>query len=419
MKVDASSSVDSIPTPDFINHSWQPLSTASLNGGFVNLIWPDGLTFSAYGLWLAENCLGFGLDPVTRESTLDPRDLPSANALTGCRVDPDGALIVCFANIGGSSDEFRIHPGWLRYVALAQLDPHASLPEQQPWYSADFSEPPTLDAASTTDNLLCEFLSSLIRYGLARITNTAMNDEFLPSFVAAIGPVRASNFGSIFTVEAKENPDSTAYTGFSLGQHTDLPTRETPPGFQFLHCTHNSTTGGASRMTDGLSLIQALKTEKPLLYQSLTNDQWIFMNRAADAEHRWVAPIIELPFAGQPMTIRAFYPVRSAPMMDRERIPLAYEAAQTFSHYAQDPRFQISFQFKPGDLLAFDNRRILHGRDSFAGSGERRLRGCYVDHDEILSRLRVLNRTAFTQQEPTRDQAPSWPHPPDTLPLHR
>ena len=172
-------------------------------------------------------------------------------------------------------------------------------------------------------------------------------------------------------------------------------------------------------MTDGLSLIQALKTEKPLLYQSLTNDQWIFMNRAADAEHRWVAPMIELPVAGRPMTIRAFYPVRSAPMMDRERIPLAYEAAQTFSHYAQDPRFQISFQFKPGDLLAFDNRRILHGRDSFAGSGERRLRGCYVDHDDVLSRLRVLNRTAFTQQESTRDQAPSWPHPPDTLPLHR
>ena len=159
-------------------------------------------------------------------------------------------------------------------------------------------------------------------------------------------------------------------------------------------------------MTDGLSLIRALETEKPVLYESLTNDKWIFMNRAADAEHRWVGPMIELPIAGRPMTIRAFYPVRSAPMMPRERIPVAYAAAQTFSHYAQDPRFQISFQFQPGDLVAFDNRRVLHGRDSFAGTGTRRLNGCYMDHDDVLSRLRVLNRTPFNRHESKRDPPP-------------
>ena len=63
-----------------------------------------------------------------------------------------------------------------------------------------------------------------------------------------------------------------------------------------------------------------------------------------------------------------------------------------FSRYAHDVRFQISYPFNPGDLVGFDNRRVLHGRDAFASLGLRHLCGCYVDHDDIYSRLRVLNR---------------------------
>ncbi len=45
-----------------------------------------------------------------------------------------------------------------------------------------------------------------------------------------------------------------------------------------------------------------------------------------------------------------------------------------------------------GDLVGFDNRRILHGRDAFESGGARHLRGCYADHDDNDSRLRVLRR---------------------------
>ena len=41
--------------------------------------------------------------------------------------------------------------------------------------------------------------------------------------------------------------DSPANTGLNLGQHSDLPTRETPPAFQFLHCIANEVAGGWSR----------------------------------------------------------------------------------------------------------------------------------------------------------------------------
>tara|TARA_B110000977_G_scaffold193712_1_gene269089 strand:- start:934 stop:1257 length:324 start_codon:yes stop_codon:yes gene_type:complete len=94
-----------------------------------------------------------------------------------------------------------------------------------------------------------------------------------------------------------------------------------------------------------------------------------------------------------PLSIRAFYPVRAFPDMADEDVGRAYRAVRRFHQLAADPQFQISYPYQSGDLIGFDNRRLLHGRDSFdPGAGRRHLRGTYVDHDEIHSRLRILER---------------------------
>jgi gamma-butyrobetaine dioxygenase len=41
--------------------------------------------------------------------------------------------------------------------------------------------------------------------------------------------------------------------------------------------------------------------------------------------------------------------------------------------------------------MLFDNRRVLHGRAAYESeSGNRHLRGCYIDRDELRSRIRLL-----------------------------
>jgi gamma-butyrobetaine dioxygenase len=41
--------------------------------------------------------------------------------------------------------------------------------------------------------------------------------------------------------------------------------------------------------------------------------------------------------------------------------------------------------------MCFDNYRVLHGRSEFdPNSGPRHLQGCYLDRDDVLSRLRTL-----------------------------
>jgi gamma-butyrobetaine dioxygenase len=380
-------------TPDFYRYEWHPLAGTSLRDGYVDVVWADGTTLRAYSLWLAENSPGIGIEPKSRESTIDPSQLPDEGSLVTAGVGVDGELVLTWSS-GASS---TIHPGWLRHVADNRHLPSSYLPEREQWTAATFAEPPTLDGANILedDSVLRAWLTMLARHGLARLRNTPANEEFLQQLIERVGPVSGSNFGLIFTVRSIVDPDSTANTGLFLGQHTDLPTRESPPGYQFLHCVENTVSAGWSRMSDGLAVVEELRTNYPADYEALTTLDWVWFNRQRIEDHRWIGPVIDHGSRYQPLALRAFYPVRGFPHMDASDVPRAYAALRRFSTVAHDARFQMRYPFAPGDLVGFDNRQVLHGRDAYdAVSGSRLLRGCYLDQDDLYSRLRVLERTA-------------------------
>lgn len=394
---------DAVMTPDFASHGWDPLVRVSHEPPFAVVTWADGQSLSCFSLWLFENSIA--IDPVTRESTVDPGDLPGDDVLVDASLARDGRLLLTWAD--GRTSE--VHPGWLRSIADGRHLPNAGVGEPVVWSVSEWSEPPSFDGTDvvTDDAVLKAWLESLCTYGLGRLRHTPVDRSFLRELATRIGPIRGSNFGDVFTVEAVLDADSTANTGLNLGQHADLPTRETPPGFQFLHCVENSVAGGASRMTDGLAVVAELAANHPVEYEALCTLRWTFANRAKDGDHRWIGPIIDHGSLGSPLTMRAFYPVRLAPHMDTADVPRGYAAMRVFSQVAHDPRFMMRSRFEPGDLVGFDNRRVLHGRDEFdAGTGTRVLVGCYIDRDDVMSRLRVLHRAADASTEhPSADHA--------------
>ena len=70
-----------------------------------------------------------------------------------------------------------------------------------------------------------------------------------------------------------------------------------------------------------------------------------------------------------------------------------YNAQKLAYKYSDNKKFKIEIKLNPGELLCFDNRRVLHGRTSFnSNTGERWLRGCYMEREEIFSAIRVLQR---------------------------
>ena len=386
------------PTPDFYYYEPSPLAAAVTEDDFVHLRWPDDTKLAGHRFWLRENAMGQGgIDLATREGILDPAELTDDIEVKAAVVDDAGDLIIDWANDGQRS---VYHAGWLRHVADNNHRPSSWLPEAISWTTDSIGELSRVNGgqALENDDVILTLLNNLLVYGACVLENSPTHEGYLLELAGRIGPVRDSNFGMLWDVKAEvelagdAKTNSTANTGLRLGPHSDLPTREIPPGFQFLHCLINEADGGESTLTDGAALVEALERDHPEAYELLSTRHWIFFNRGPGIDHRWSAPIIDyLPGCDTP-TIRAFYPVRAFPAMANEDVSQSYDALRLFHRMADQPEFELKFRLTAGDIMCFDNRRVLHGRDAFTGSGKRHLQGVYIDRDEIMSRARALNR---------------------------
>ena len=60
---------------------------------------------------------------------------------------------------------------------------------------------------------------------------------------------------------------------------------------------------------------------------------------------------------------------------------------------ANDPAMQFEVGLRPGDMVVFDNWRVLHGRRAFRG--DRLIAGGYVNREDVESTARrLLTHTA-------------------------
>lgn len=68
-----------------------------------------------------------------------------------------------------------------------------------------------------------------------------------------------------------------------------------------------------------------------------------------------------------------------------------FHAMSIFGNLLNDDKNQFEVKLKEGEVVVFHNRRVAHARRKFdTASGERWLKGAYVDGDVFKSRLRVL-----------------------------
>jgi gamma-butyrobetaine dioxygenase len=68
-------------------------------------------------------------------------------------------------------------------------------------------------------------------------------------------------------------------------------------------------------------------------------------------------------------------------------------ARRRLSELFADPRFELRFPLRAGELMMFNNSRVLHGRTAYdPNEGRRHLQGCYIDLDGPRSLYRTLSR---------------------------
>ena len=199
--------------------------------------------------------------------------------------------------------------------------------------------------------------------------------------------------GSVFDVKAVPQPENLAYSDVGLGLHTDNPYREPVPGFQALHTLLAAPDGGDSLFADGFALAEHLRHCAAGAFTLLTRTAVPFRYRSRSAELYAERPLIALDCAGG---------VSAVHYNSRSIGPLTLSAGDCASFYAayrqlagllREPRFQLATRLADGELVVFDNQRVLHGRTGFASARHpRHLRGCYLTRDSVYSEQALLHR---------------------------
>jgi gamma-butyrobetaine dioxygenase len=356
----------------------------------VTVTWDDGETSAFHPLWLRSECACPECrSRVTLERTFDHFRLPLGLTPTEVGATAEGALRVLWPPDRHVS---LFDPGWL----WSKSRPHSAPPAPTPWRAELAHALPVFEHAAimTDDRALHAWLVALRDVGLALLRGVPCEPGEVDRIARRISLPRDTNFGVVFDVITKVDANSNAYTSIELPGHVDLPTREYQPGFQFFHCLENPAAGGESTYVDGFAVAEHLRREDPDSYRLLCETPIGFRFYDQVSDYAWRAPVIGLRPEGEPREIR-FNPWLTEPLEAApDRFAGVYRALRRFDELARDPRFQVRIRLDAGTMSAFDNRRVLHGRAAFEEQGGRRhFQGCYVEREEVISRIAVLERS--------------------------
>ncbi|MFS2155730.1 gamma-butyrobetaine dioxygenase [Pseudomonas sp. Pseusp122] len=370
-----------------------PIVAVRAMAGYVEVKWGDGRISPFHEPWLRDNCpCPACVYAVTREQVFQIADVPADLRVESAGLTAQGTLALVWQD--GHASQFD--PGWLRahaYDEASRNERNNVRPKKQLW-RADLPLQvfPYADIMADDAHLLA-WLIAVRDTGLTQVTGMPVAQGTLTAIARRISFIRETNFGVLFDVQSKVEADSNAYTAFNLPLHTDLPTRELQPGLQFLHCLVNDALGGDSTFVDGFAVADYLNREEPELYRILCQTPVEFRNKGRTSDYRFLAPIIALDASGALAEVRMANFLRGPYDLPPEQMLPYYSAYRRFIELTRDPRFRFTRRLEAGQMWCFDNRRVLHARDAFdPASGARHLQGCYVDRDELLSRILVLQR---------------------------
>jgi gamma-butyrobetaine dioxygenase len=359
----------------------------------LTIEWDDGALSEFAAVWLRDN-LPRDRDPHSGQRLIDVCDLPAQPSIRLATVS-DGTLWVQFEHEEGTPAAFDLQ--WL--AAQSEFSPQR--PERRPrmWLDGSSLAPRQDFAHAAIDDLRRDpgaqlrWLTGLLQSGLAFMSGLPQTDAAILDAMTLVGRVCETNYGRVFDVRAVPSPENLAYSDLGLGLHTDNPYREPVPGFQALHVLIAAPEGGDSLFADGFALSDHLRTVDPNAFDILSRTPVAFLYRSKDAELYAERPLLQLDCRGGIAAVhynsRSMAPLRTT----GAGAEIFYAAYRRLAALLREPRHHLKVRLGGGELVVFDNQRILHGRTAFSSSRHaRHLRGCYLTRDSVHCRAALLGR---------------------------
>lgn len=376
------------------NASPHSASAIEFNARQVRLTWGDGRRSVFHAVWLRDNCACSECKhPKALERTYMFLDHAAPEVVSAQAVEGSG-LVVEFMQ-GKNRHTARFTWGWLRNhcygsTALAERKPARHL-----WDSQHSQELTVVDFNDyfTTDRGLNAWIDALFRNGIVLLRGVPTEPGKLIEVANRIGPVRPSNFGEYYDVVSMPNPNAVAYTSLGLELHTDLANWRFPPDFQMLCCLQNSVVGGESIFADGFRVAEDLRRQDPYSFKILCTHPLTFRFQDNSCDIETDAATLDVDSSGALTRIRFNNWLRSAMQLPAEMTEPMYAALAALWKLLRDKKYHLTTRLSAGELITYDNSRILHGRVGFdANTGDRHLQGCYMNREDVASRQRLLER---------------------------
>lgn len=362
----------------------------------------DGSRFAIHPLWLRERCRdAASIDLRTQQRLQDPSDFDPELKIVAVSQPAAGTYRVRFSD--GHEASFNAAE-LLAEAALAPGD--HDCPPPRLWDGTLTDLPRVRWRPDPPEAELAAWLQPFLTLGFVIFEGVPSEPGMVLRVGAQFGFTRETNFGALFDVRSTPDANDLAYTSRALDPHTDNPYRAPVPGIQLLHCLVNETSGGLSTLVDGFAVAQSLHDQQPQAFGILTSTPVRFKFIDVDAELTASAPQIELDVSGALRAIHFSPRLDYVPLLEREQLEAYYRARRLFDHRLRAPDFEIRFLLRSGDLVMFDNCRLLHGRTGFdPAEGLRHLQGCYIDMDGPRSLYRVLRRRRSGEPSEVRRSA--------------
>jgi len=248
-----------------------------------------------------------------------------------------------------------------------------------------------------------------------------------------------SLYGDLFHVRAEPNANNIAYTSVPLCPHQDLAYYESKPGLQILHCAtmDPDLIGGESVLIDGMAAAEKFRQIAPDHFRTLVTCPATFVKQRDGACMTYLRPHVVLkegpdmndidreivavnwspPFEGPlclpPDQVRSYYAAHAAfermidnSLQTRDSFVTAFLSEGELAQLGEYSEYYTwEHQLGPGDMLIFNNQRMLHGRRGFClpahrrqdtsceGHAVRHLVGGYTNIDDTLNHFRTSCRT--------------------------
>lgn len=364
----------------------------SYTAGELAITWEDAGVSRLQAIWLRDHCqMPSSRNPDNGQRLLNITDIPPDIGIH--KVSLDGERLIVEFSPDGHRSEFEFD--WLLqncYCLNRQYDDRSeagkilwnglafgqSLPRYA--YPAFCAQPRSKLAA----------LQAVRDYGFVLLDAVPCESGQILQVIEEFGYVRETNYGPMFEVRTKIEPNNLAYTNLGLGCHLDNPYRDPVPGLQLLHCLDSSTEGGESILQDGFMAAKVLRDENPDHFMLLSQNRLNFRFRDESADLQSRVPLIEVNDLGEIVKVRFNNRSIDTIKLPPELMRQFYPAYRHYAEILEREELQLVFKLQPGELMLFDNTRVLHARKAYSAAGTRHLQGAYSDLDGLYSSLRIL-----------------------------